>query len=423
MELFSSGEPLSSMSLRYLLILRVIAIAGGVIMMAVMATELIRPLLLIPGAAILAALGVFNLWSWHYLARVQAVSEHMFLVQLLVDVTVLTVLLYFTGGSTNPLVSLFLLPITVAAAILRPFYTWLIAGIAVICYTVLMFIYVPLAHHTNGNSDFALHVWGMWFGFVLITTLVACFVRKIGDTLRERDWMLALAREESLRAERVLALGTLAAGTAHELGTPLATVAVLAKELEHDHQELPDLVDRLRLLRQQVDRCKKILARISSQAGQVQADSGHRVTLDRYLKAIIAEWRATRPDVRVHYHWQGCPAVQIVADRTLTQAITNVLNNAADASSESVEVEGSWSKDILQIGVRDQGRGLSAATEAKVGQPFFTTKKPGEGLGLGLFLAETALKRFGGSIRLINRSEGGVCAEITLPLSPLSVTE
>ena len=195
------------------------------------------------------------------------------------DVLILAALLYFTGGSTNPFVSLFLLPLTLAAAALPGRYTWAIATAAVICYSFLMVWYFPIPHQHGIN--FNLHVLGMWFGFVLSAILISYFAVKMSATLRERDRALALARENALRDERLVSLGTLAAGAAHELGTPLATMAVLAKDLESECAGRPGVAEPFQVLRGQIARCKDILSQLAVSAGQARAEAGRDLALDR----------------------------------------------------------------------------------------------------------------------------------------------
>jgi two-component system sensor histidine kinase RegB len=275
-----------------------------------------------------------------------------------------------------------------------------------------------MAHHAAGA--FELHIWGMWYGFLLSAVLVALFVARIGTTLRAHDRALAEAREQAVRNEQWLALGTLAAGTAHELGTPLSTMAVISADLADELRDDPDLVEPLGVLRSQVDRCKGILSRMAMDAGELRADAGRRIALDDYLAALLAEWRAVRPSARVSAEWHGTdPAPQIVADRALTQAIHNILHNAADASPEAVEVQASWDATALNIEVYDHGAGLAQASENRIGAPLVSGKGDSGGLGLGLLLARTVLERLGGRVELSPRQPAGVRARITLPLASL----
>jgi two-component system, sensor histidine kinase RegB len=295
--------------------------------------------------------------------------------------------------------------------------------VTVACYSLLMFFYVPLPHsHMQHESDFGLHVLGMWLGYMLSAALIAWFAVRMGETRRSRDRLLARMREDELRNERIVALGTLAAGAAHELGTPLSTMAILAKEMEQDAGATPAARENLRVLRGQIDRCKSILSTLSASAGQSRAEGGGRMPLEDYLADIVERWRAARHGVSVRQRFEGPrPSPEIAAERTLSQAIVNILNNAADASPDSVEIAGRWNEREVVLEICDRGEGLAPAAVEAAGQPFFTTKAPGQGLGLGLFLAHAALRRLGGTVRLYNREGGGVCTRLELPLAGLRV--
>lgn len=372
-------------------------------------------------AAIIVCYAVVNLFTAaHLRRRTRPAGERELFLHLLSDTAVLTLLLYLSGGSTNPFVSLFLLPLTLAAAALPGPYTWIMAVTTVLCYSALMQWYAPLPR--QDDQHFNLHIAGMWSGFVLSATLISYFAVKMSATLREREHALAQARENTLRDERLVALGTLAAGAAHELGTPLAIIAVLAKDLQQECADSPTMTEPLRVLRDQIARCKEILSRMAVSAGQVRAEAGRSYALDQYLAELLGQWHSEHPQVGLRQGWQGPrPAPQIIVDETLTHAITNILNNAADASEQDVEVRGRWSRHKLYLAVCDRGEGVSEAAASHAGEPFFTTKAPGSGLGLGLFLAQSTIRRLGGSVYLTNRPEGGACARIILPLAGLTM--
>ncbi|MEW6354281.1 MAG: ATP-binding protein [Pseudomonadota bacterium] len=417
-----SLQAAASLNLRRVLVLRNIAVVGLTLAVIVMSLDM-----KLPGAAlavIVAVLGVLSLATWARLRLARPVTEREFFAHLLLDVLILSGLLYFTGGSTNPFTSLFLLPLTIAAVVLPARYVWSLALLTLACFSLLMFFYVPLPyfHEPHQHEHFDLHVWGMWFGFLLSAALISYFIVRMSGTLRERDAALARAREDILRSERILALGTLAAGVAHELGTPLSTMAVLAKDLESDCTQ-PDVQERLRILREQVERCKKILSTLSASAGHTRAEEARGVALDVYLNDIVEHWRATRPAVNAQFNFTGAqPAPRIVAEQTIAHAVTNILNNAADASPNCVEIRAQWDSEKLLIEVDDRGAGLSDAAARQAGEAFFTTKAAGQGLGLGLFLTHATLTRFGGSVQLFNRAGGGVRTQLVLPIAKLLLT-
>ena len=272
--------------------------------------------------------------------------------------------------------------------------------------------------HALHDDAFRLHVVGMWAGFLLSAGLISWFSVKMADTRRERDRLAAEMREQALRHERVLALGTLATGAAHELGTPLSTLAVLVKDLAPDR---PVTSTTLTTLREQIVRCREILTSLTADAGASRAEAGAGLPLNDYLREIVAKWHAMRPEISMIAQFHGTePAPRIVSEQTLSQAITSILNNAADASPLRVEVNGAWSDDELVLEIADRGPGMAPEVRARVGASVVTTK--GEGLGLGLFLAHTTLQRLGGRVALVPRTGGGTLCHLTLPLAPLRVT-
>lgn len=372
--------------------------------------------------AVTALLAILNLATWIRLYRNWPVSSVEFFAQLLVDVFALSTLLYFSGGSTNPFISLYLLPLTIAAAALPWAYTWVMAAITICCYTLLLFYYVPLPHdHEEHNSEFNLHVSGMWLAFVLSTVLIAWFVVKMGISIRERDKDLALAREQALRNEQIIALGTLAAGAAHELGTPLATMAVVTGELQKDYTENSEFQANIRILRDQITHCKHMLTQLLADAGQARAEDGSGQAVDYFLRQVLDKWQLIRPAVKFTYHGEGVqPAPQILNTQLLSQSILNLLNNAADASLKQVEIEAHWTHQELHLEILDYGEGLTGEAVQRAGQAFFTSKAPGHGFGIGLFLANANIERFGGNVRLTNR-ERGACTQVILPLIRQSI--
>lgn len=408
----------TAINLRRLVLLRSIALAGQALAIWVAMVQFHLSLPLAPLLSILALLAFANLATAWRLRRTWEVREPELFAQFVLDVLALTALLYFSGGSTNPFVSLYLLPLTLTAAALPAFYVWGMAALTVICYSLLLFFYVPLPAAHGGHEDFHLHVLGMWLGFILSAGLIAYFVVRMMQTLRERDQLRAQMREQQLRHERVLALGTLAAGAAHELATPLSTIAVLAKELERERDDVP-----VRLLREQIDRCKEILGSLTAASGQARAEGGTALGLDLYLDELLARFRALRADAVVQVWLDGArPPPRVVAETTLSQALLNILNNAADASAQTVEFHARWTADELTLDVCDCGPGLSAAAEEHAGEPFFSTKPPGAGMGLGLFLARGTIERLGGSLALTNRAACGAICRVRLPLAPLRVS-
>ena len=378
----------------------------------------------IPLVSALVFLLLLNIFAHARLAMVLPVTDVEFFGYLLCDVLGLTVIFYFTGGSTNPLVSLYLLPLMIAATMLPARYNWCVAVFAACCYTVLLFWYLPLGEqspHGEAAAEFNLHVLGMWATFMVSAGLIAHFVASMAHSLRERDRMLARAREDLLRNDRIVALGTLAAGAAHELGTPLATMAILADDMARRYAGHADLHEDAAELQAQIASCKTIIGALADSAGAARGESSRAQTADSFLDDVLAKWLPMRPEVVIDCKWSDAtPAPSIIVEQTLCQAMINLFNNAADASPSKVEIRGRSVADQVVIEINDKGPGLSAETLSRAGEAFFSAKSPA-GLGIGLFLSNATIERFGGKVRIFNRQGGGACTQITLPvLEPAS---
>ena len=368
-------------------------------------------------------LPVANLAARARVRRGARIGEIEFFLQLLVDVAVLSALLYLSGGSTNPFVSLYLLPLVIAATTLPPRFAWSMAAVTASCYGLLFFFNLPIhgMHSGHGESGFQLHLVGMWVNFVVSAGFISFFVVRMAQAIRARDAQLTRQKEEALRSERIVALGTLAAGAAHELGTPLSTMAVVLGDLAKDHSSEPALSADISMLRQQVDVCKQTITRMISAAGQARAEGGRAEPLDQFLHETLERWRLVRPAVAVNERLTGSePAPEILSEQTLRQAIMNLLNNAADASPSDVELDCAWDQTQLRLEIRDRGPGVSSETREQIAGGFFTTKAQGEGNGIGLLLARATLERLGGRVSLTAREGGGVCTLMELPLATLT---
>jgi len=382
----------------------------------------------LPRYPIAFAVGGMLLLNLITLVRLNKNNKHVndkeVLLQLLGDLVALTILFYYTGGYSNPLVWMYLLPLTVAAVALKREYAWLLAALAIVCYSLLVFYYVPLSHlhmHDFAGKTLDIHLVGMWIGFVVSAGIIAFFVTKIGQSLREYDQLMASIREKSLESERVLSLGTLAASAAHELGTPLSTMAVISGELAQDLKNQPEQLHQLEILRKQIGRCKEIISSISRNAGQSRADTGEGLMLREFLQTLIERWRDTRPATELVVSLcENNSNPLIFTDRTLIQALQNLLDNAADASPMRVMFNADWDESNLQISIRDFGSGISEDIKKQLGKPFFTSKNE-QGMGLGVYLTQITLARFGGELSLNNHVEGGVLTIIKLPLKNLRI--
>ena len=407
-------------NLRRLIWLRGVAIAGLAFMLAGAGPlfHIVVPLT-VP-LDLLLIWAALNLLTWMRLRYGKSVSNGELLAQLAADLAMLTAFLAFTGGPANPLTSLYLPPVAVAATILPTRHAWILAILSVVAYSLLWQFSLPLTVE-DVDSAMQMHLIGMWLTFAASSLLIAGFVTRMTGSLREREQQLASAREQSLRDERIVALGNLAAGAAHELGTPLATMAILAGELADDPSTPVTQQEDLKLLREQIAACKKIITDLAASAGAPRAEDGGGVGVDHWIESILAHWRTLRPKVVPYLTLAGSvgesPPPQIVSEKTLEQAVLSLLNNAADASPGDVGIVVGWTQDHLQLEILDRGPGIEAAHLEKAGRDIFSTRP--EGAGIGLILAHAAIDRLGGSIAIKERPGGGTQVHIDLPLSML----
>ncbi|PMR74993.1 ATP-binding protein [Billgrantia endophytica] len=367
---------------------------------------------------VIVSMGLINLFTWWRLGRQWVVNHSEYVLHLLADVLGLTLLFYFTGGSTNPFINYYLVPVTIAAATLPWRYAWIIASAAMASYTMLMFDYhpVPQLTHHHGDESVNLHILGMWLNFALSAGLVTFFIYKMAHALRSRDQALSRTREAALRNEQVVAVATQAAGTAHELGTPLSTMAVLLSEMREEAQGNPALRKDIDLLRQQVDVCKSRLQHLVQSADRRRMAEPEVYDARDWLEGVVQRWLVLRPDVshRLEIAGQrGTPWLKV--DTTLEQAITNLLNNAADANPDDIHIGLDWNGNEVILDIRDHGPGVAMDIADQLGETFVSTKS--KGMGIGLFLTHATINRFGGGVSLYNHPDGGTLTEVILPSS------
>ena len=249
------------------------------------------PMPLLPMGAVLTLMALFSLSTAWRLRQEMPATQVEFLVHLLTDLTAFAVLVFFSGGVTNPFASLMLVPVVIAAISLRPRWVWLLASVAGGFYAVLLFFYQPLAV-ADPIAAYGMHLGGMWFNFLISAGLIAFFVTRMHAALRTRDQELSTLREKQLRDERIVALGTQAALAAHELATPLATIQTTAHELASEFANDPDIGADCRLLEKQAQACKRILTQLAARA---QDTAPAAQPLDAWLAVLIDVGRYCAP--------------------------------------------------------------------------------------------------------------------------------
>ena len=367
-----------------------------------------------------------NLFYYRLVSNPLPNQPNVLPLQLLIDITLLSISFYFSGGPSNPFISFYLVPLTISATLLKPAFTWIITGLTFIAYTCLL-AYAPQptqlvmqhAHH-QANSQFNIHLVGMWLNFALSACLISYFIIRLNIEISNRDNAIETYKEKLTRGEQVLGLATLATGAAHEISTPLSTIAVTIGDLLQEPSN-ESTANELRIIDSQVKECKLILSQLTAEAGQDRADYQRPPkNITSYINHLINRLTILRPNNPAKLA-RTTPesALQVTPHPTIDQAILNLINNACDASPQFVEIFFKVSNATLEIRISDHGAGIDPIVLQHVGEPYNSSGKD-EGLGLGLFLAHTTFDRFGGSLSLYNQKEGGTLTCINLPL--LSIT-
>ncbi len=374
---------------------------------------------------VLTCLALFNMVSLLRARSHRRVTNGELFLALLVDVATLTAQLYLSGGATNPFVFLFLLQVTLGAVLLKPWSTWTIVVITSICFAGLALFSRPLALPLDHNRGlWSPYIQGMLVCFALNAALLVIFITRISRNLRARDARLADLRQRASEEEHIVRMGLLASGAAHELGTPLATLAVILgdwRRLPHFSSD-PELLTEVAEMELQIQRCKSIVSGILLSAGEARGESSEETTVSTFLDDLIEEWRTTRPIEDFEYDNHFGRDLPMVSDSALKQMICNVLDNALEASPHWLRLEAAHDADALTITVTDAGPGFLPAILKEFGKPYqSTTGRPGG--GLGLFLVVNVARTVGGRVAAGNRPEGGAIVKITLPLAAIVLEE
>lgn len=387
----------AALHLRWLLRLRWGAVLAHLAMVVVLARLLDDRRALLGGAVLLAASAGSNALLQLWLARAQPRAS-VLLAVLLVDVATLTVLLLWTGGPMNPFTALYGVHVALAAVVCDRKDAWTVSAAAVVGYGMLFLASDTLAHHDHARM--VLHLRGMWVAFAVAAIFVTLFVSRARQALAEREIAEERLRTAEERQTRLAALATLAGGAAHELATPLSTIAIVAGELEmHVTKRLDEaLREDAALILAEVRRCKKILETLSAHGGEALGEAPAATGLSDVVRLAL----------------EGVPGAEtiriVVAEdvrarmpaRAVATALRGLVRNARQASDD---VRVTVMAKPPRIVIEDSGPGIPPEILARVGEPFFTTREPGRGMGLGVFLARTLAERLGGGLDIA--SEGG----------------
>ncbi|SDC38366.1 two-component system, sensor histidine kinase RegB [Cupriavidus sp. YR651] len=371
---------------------------------------------------------MFNLLTvarlrWHA-TRNTVPTDAELMGQMMVDLTALSAILFYTGGATNPFVSFYLPGLAIAAAILPWRLVSVLALYALACYSLLLLEYVPLNLH-NPDNAVNYHLAGMWLNFMASAVMIAFFVARLSGVLRQRDAQLNQAREQLLREARVEALNDQAAAVAHEIGTPLATLAVIAGELRADAADgrrgttpVADYLSDLRTMEQQLELCRSILARLREDHETLAPQP-----VEAWLAPFVERWQLRHPQASL----QSCVTPEAATQPTDTARVSQILTILLDNAARSQRSAGQATRqgpplrlDIALEGaslccrVTDHGGGIPPALRARLGEAPVVSAHGGQ--GIGLYLAQSAARQLGGNLAWHDHPDGGTVAELRLPL-------
>lgn len=357
----------------------------------------------------------------------QPVSSFRLFSFIALDSMILASLVYFTGGANNPFIYLLLLFVALASFMLKPRYLVLISILSLVLYSLLNLYQRPLElGDASPLASFHLHLAGMWVNFILTVVLIAFFGLLTRYAMLKQEKQIQLMREKQLQDEQILGLGIMAASAAHELGTPLSTMAIIVEDLKYQSIS-KEVEDDMLMLSKQISACKTIIGSLSDKSKHakaqltIQQDGLYtkETDLKTQLESVVENWLVYRPNVQLVQSWQSdLASKQINLSISVEQAITNLLDNAADASIENqqnkIELIISETETEAIIEILDFGKGILPEKQQSLGLQIQETHKS-NGLGWGMFLSNVSIERIGGNIQLCKSNIGGTLTRIILP--------
>lgn len=359
-----------------------------------------------------------NLHAANRVATTPFLDDREAALYLAYDMVQLTVLLYLTGGLDNPFAVLLLAPLTVAASTLGRAAVILLAVLAVCCFTGLALVAMPLPWPGVEPAGLPpLYRFGVWAALTLSAGFIAAYLYQVADGARRLSGALNASQDALARAQRASAVGALAAAAAHELGSPLGTIAVVAKELARDIPPDSPIAEDVALLQSQVARCRDILAELSRRPGD-RGGSEPIVPLAALIETTAAPYVRHGIELKIETVAEpedGAPQVQSVPE--MVHGLANILQNAMQFAAERVTVTADWTAPGLTLTVQDDGPGYPATVVGRLGEPYVSGRNPAAreaagNMGLGLFIAQTLLERSGASVRYMNGRAGGAVVVI-----------
>ncbi|MSO68201.1 MAG: ActS/PrrB/RegB family redox-sensitive histidine kinase [Pseudolabrys sp.] len=327
------------------------------------------------------------------------------------DIAELAVLLFLTGGLQNPFAFLFLAPVLLSSTALPPRFTLMLGVFAVACATVLVFVHYPLPWDSDDLLQLPpIYMMGVWLSILLAIAFIGVYAWQITEESRQLTDALTATELVLAREQHLSQLDGLAAAAAHELGTPLSTISVIAKELENAIASDAPHGDDVRLLREQVNRCRDILAKITELSSS--GEPFDRAPLTALIEEVVAPHRNFGIAIDVTVPPDRAAEPVGARNPAILYGLGNIVENAVDFARERVVVGAQWNDDAIDVIISDDGPGFAPEILDRIGEPYVTTRRraPNDagdeptGLGLGFFIAKTLLERSGATLSFENRA-------------------
>ena len=404
--------------LRLLIVMRAAATAAIALIVYCLDCILQIHVPLVPLAGLIALYALVAVATLLRLAHPAPVGAPEMLGQLLVDVAILTAVLYFTGGARNPLALYYLVLVLYGALALPPRRVWLLAAVCLLSYAGLHFFYLALPLPPSSGIDQAMEALQRFGIYAFIGALIALFGIRLSEVQRLQRQHSRAEADKDARERYLMGLAALSAGTAHELSTPLSTISVMVGELRNSKDPPPDWKESIDMLWSQVQLCRRSLGALAGAAAVERLGEVRSAAASELIADVAARLRALRPDVALKLGIYVQDDLLLQSDDTLQQALINFLNNAADVSPGSVElraVQDRLNRLKLVIEVLDRGPGIAPELRERLGKALVTTKGPERGHGAGVLIAQAAIERLGGSVAISDRRSGGTCVRVELP--------
>lgn len=419
-----------SVSLRMLLLIRWVAVLGQAATLLVVHFGLGYALPIVAAMAVVAASALLNVVGMVYRGTTARLGEVEAASYLAYDIVQLGVLLFLTGGLANPFVILAIAPVTVAATVLSRLSVIGLSALTVTAISLLAIYHLPLPWQGDPPEFPALEILGVWFALIFAALFIAGYIWSVAEEARRMRDAFAATQLALAREQRVSAVGALAAAAAHELGSPLATIAVVAKELARDLPPSSPHAEDAALLLSQSERCRTILADLSRQRGSESGGAPYaHLPISALVEAAGEPYRAAH--VRVIYATgaggagPGGEEPQVARSPEIMHGLGNLIQNAVTFAQREVIVTTDWTDREITVEVVDDGPGFSANVLARIGEPYISGRGGGEAqhMGLGIFIAQSLLERTGARLGFGNLAEGGAQVMVEWPRAALEVNE